>query len=130
VPQHTTAERRHAAAERQHQREAEQRKHEWLRRATGPMVATIGAAAAGVIVVTPVATADIWHFDNAHWAASEYYLSVPMELDHPDYPHMPEPDQTFYSVCTTAGTAAASMRYERGPQWDPWEWARGLMHDD
>lgn len=130
MPQHTTAERRHAAAEREHQREAEQRRHDWLRRATGPVVATLGAAAASVVIATPAAAADIWHFNNAHLVASEYSY-VPMESDHPDYPHTPEPAMTFYPVRTTAGTADASARYGLGvPRWDPWEYARGLMHDD
>lgn len=134
VPQHTTAERRHAAAERERQREAEQRRHDWLRRATGPVVTTLGAAAAGVVIVAaPEATGETGHLGYMvqSYSLAQLYPWVPPGSDHPDYPHVPEPDMTFYPLRTTAGTANASVRYGLGaPRWDAWEWARGLMHDD
>ena len=103
----------------------------WTRPKTSPLNAGQAARGGGAIIATPAATADLGHVYNGYWAASEYSPYVPMEADHPDYPHMPEPNHTFYPVRTTAGTADASVRYGRGaPRWDAWEWARGLMHDE
>lgn len=101
VPQHTTAERRHAAAERKHQREAEAHRQWWHDRLSGSLAATVGAAAAGVVIAAPVATDGIGHLYKPYSVASRLYPWVLSSDDgSPDYPHVPEPDRTFYTPLT------------------------------
>jgi hypothetical protein len=121
VPQHTTAERRHAAAERQRQRQEEQRHNQWLRRVTGPTVVTVGAAA-GLVFGAPTVSGAIQHH-HPYSAASQPF---PFEPDYPDPPHTPEPDMTFYTAYDGSGTATTAVRFGPGtPAWDAWEWTYG-----
>jgi hypothetical protein len=92
VPQHTTAERRHAAVERERERGADQTHWEHLRRLTGPVVVTVGAAAGLVLGAPTVSGIFPCH---PYSAASQPF---PFDPDHPDPPHPPEPDTTFYSA--------------------------------
>lgn len=132
VPQHTTAERRHAAAERKHQREAEAHRQWWHDRLSGSLAATVGAAAAGVVIAAPVATDGIGHLYKPYSVASRLYPWVLSSDDgSPDYPHVPEPDRTFYTPSYAAGTATTSIRIgPDSPSWDPWEYARGYLLGD
>jgi hypothetical protein len=121
VPQHTTAERRHAAAERERQHQAEQRHNQWLRRVTGPTVVTVGAAA-GLVLGAPTASGVFQHY-HPYSAASQPFPYIPFD---PDPPHTPEPDMTFYTAYDGSGTATTTTLI--GPvaeSWNPWEWVYG-----
>jgi hypothetical protein len=108
VPQHTQAERRLAAAERERQCEAEQRRTVWLRRAI-LLVATVVTAAAGIATFTVApAMGGLGHAHHPYSAVSQLHLSVPLDPDHPDPPHVPDPDSTFYTDYDGSSTSTST----------------------
>jgi hypothetical protein len=114
VPMHTTAERRRAAVDRQHKREVEQHRDWWRRRFSGSLAATVTTSAASAVIAVPVATVGIWHLYKPYSAASQFYSNARTDSDHPDYPHTPEGDPTFYTPWYRWGTATTSIRI--GPE--------------
>lgn len=126
VPARTTAERRRAAADRQRKREAEQYRGWWRRPFSGSVVAVVTTSAASAVIATPVATVGIGHLYKPYIRIELAGSRVRLGSDHPDYPHTPEGDSTFYTAWSGAGTATTSIRIgPETPRWDPWAWTNG-----
>jgi hypothetical protein len=67
-----------------------------------------------------------------------YSQPLPTNTDHPDLPHTPEPDTTFYTAWNGGGTAVANVAIRPVPAgvwpitagtWDAWEWSNAYRPD-
>lgn len=122
LPQHTMAERRHAAAERVLKHETDQKHHQRLQRVAVPTAVT-AAAAAVLVFGAPRLTGHLQHNSAYPVATQPFGYGLPY-ADHPDPPHQPEPDATFYPQMVVSGTAvtAVAPRPTSSKPWNPWLW--------
>lgn len=120
-PQHTTAERRHAAADRVLKREVERRRLHRTRRVAGAVVVPVVAVAV-LFSAAPALTGHLHH--NPYPVATQPFPFALAYPDHPDWPHQPDPDATFYTPRVVSGTAVtAAWPGPTTPKpWRPWEW--------
>ena len=79
--------------------------------------------AVGVIAPIPAATGSIWHLHQSHSVVQYFNPYLRSDPEHPDLPHLPEHDATYYTAFGGAGTATTYQATGRvAGRWDPWEW--------